>query len=290
MTAAPEPGWYPDPAGAPDLFRWWDGQDWTDAISESAQAPTPPRQLTGDPEIADVPRTTRSWRRAVALTLGVALFLSASAGIGLLIWNDPSGDGARPSAGGAGAGTPSTGFATAPTGQLDLSSRKATIGSASMVLPDTPYVLYPDPVPLPGALDVAFWSSATVHPRYDGRHNWSAAVLFGQVPSSLATGDLETQGRLTMQRLGQIFFDARAIEVKDVSWSDHSVDQHPGLLFSATMGYSVASVPSRFDHVSAILVRLDDGSTVIAAASVPNDADPEVARQAAESLETLAIR
>ena len=28
------PGWYPDPGGQPGLFRWWDGQYWTDAISE----------------------------------------------------------------------------------------------------------------------------------------------------------------------------------------------------------------------------------------------------------------
>ena len=42
--------------------------------------------------------------------------------------------------------------------------------------------------------------------------------------------------------------------------------------------------------MTALLVRLDDGSVVIAAASVPNDADPEVARQAAESLKTLTIR
>jgi len=52
----------------------------------------------------------------------------------------------------------------------------------------------------------------------------------------------------------------------------------------------VPNLPSRFDRVTALLVRLDDGSVVIAAASVPNDADPEVARQAAESLQTLAIR
>ena len=84
--------------------------------------------------------------------------------------------------------------------------------------------------------------------------------------------------------------DQHAAEVTDESWSDHSVDQNPGLLFSATMGYSVPNLPSRFDRVTALLVRLDDGSVVIAAASVPNDAGPELARQAAESLQTLTIR
>lgn len=39
MTAAP--GWYPDPSGIPNAFRWWDGGTWTTAISASAHAPDP---------------------------------------------------------------------------------------------------------------------------------------------------------------------------------------------------------------------------------------------------------
>jgi len=39
-----------------------------------------------------------------------------------------------------------------------------------------------------------------------------------------------------------------------------------------------------------LLVRLDDGSLIMAASSVPNDARPDVARQAADALNTLTIR
>ena len=28
-----QPGWYWDPKGMPGLFRWWDGEDWTDHVS-----------------------------------------------------------------------------------------------------------------------------------------------------------------------------------------------------------------------------------------------------------------
>jgi hypothetical protein len=37
-------------------------------------------------------------------------------------------------------------------------------------------------------------------------------------------------------------------------------------------------------------VRLDDGSLIMAASSVPNDANSDVTRQAAEALQTLTIR
>ena len=40
MTAAPA-GWYPDPSGIPNAFRWWDGASWTTAISASVHAPAP---------------------------------------------------------------------------------------------------------------------------------------------------------------------------------------------------------------------------------------------------------
>ena len=28
-----QPGWYWDPKGMPNLFRWWDGEQWTDHVS-----------------------------------------------------------------------------------------------------------------------------------------------------------------------------------------------------------------------------------------------------------------
>ena len=52
------------------------------------------------------------------------------------------------------------------------------------------------------------------------------------------------------------------------------------MLFSAQVHYSVDRLPSRYDTVTALLVRLDDGSLIMAASSVPNDADSDVARQA----------
>jgi hypothetical protein len=60
--------------------------------------------------------------------------------------------------------------------------------------------------------------------------------------------------------------------------------------FSAQVYYSVDQLASRYDTVTALLVRLDDGSLIMAASSVPNDADPDLAQQAADTLNTLSIR
>lgn len=44
----PPPGWHPDPGGAP-MWRWWDGQQWTNAT-----APYPPPSQKPNNTVATV--------------------------------------------------------------------------------------------------------------------------------------------------------------------------------------------------------------------------------------------
>jgi hypothetical protein len=222
------------------------------------------------------------------ITVGFAVFVGVSMAAGMMIWRDSSAITEAQGARALGAASPSV-AETVPTGQLDLITRAATIGPATLILPDDPYMLQPDPMPLDGVLDLFFWAGATVHPSYDGRHNWSSAVLLGRVSESLAGDNLEAQGRLTMQRLSATFFGEHRTRMGKITWSDHSVDGNPGMMFSARVYYTVPNLPSRYDTVTAVLVQLDDGSLVVAAAAVPDDTDPDVAQQAADSLSTLSI-
>jgi hypothetical protein len=226
-------------------------------------------------------------RSIAVVTVSLVVLVGASMAVGVMIWSDSSPDSAT-------RGAPTLGAApamaeTAPIGQLDPVSRTASVGPATLMLPDDPYVPYPDPMPLEGVLDLFFWAGATVHANYDGGHSWSSAVLLGKVSDSLAHDDLEAAGRLTMQRLSRRFFDRHETRLGEMTWSDHSVDGHPGMVFTAAVHYSVANLPSRYDMVTALLVQLDDGSLVVAASAVPDDTEPVVARQAADSLATLSI-
>lgn len=289
MTAAPRPGWYPDPAGAAGLYRWWDGTHWAEVTSDSVQAPPPvpvPTEVTAE---SYEPRHRSSpLRIAAALGLGFALFVSASIGLGLVIWpSQPS----PPTQRTAGAGLPSAGGGgTAPVGYLDERTRVATIGPASLTMPGDPYVLSPDPMTIRGVLDLLFWASAPVHVRYDGKTDWSSGVLLGRVAESTAQGDLETEGTLAVHRLSTMIFARHPTELKGLRREDCAVDGRPGMMFSAQVHYSVNRLPSRYDTISAVLVRLDDGSLIMAASSVPNDTNADVARQAADALKTLRIR
>jgi Protein of unknown function (DUF2510) len=291
VTGAPRPGWYPDPAGAPGLYRWWDGNSWAEVTSDSAQAP-PPLPVLAEAGIGGGAshHPTSPLRAAAVLSLGFALFVSASIGLGLVLWRDPSNTSAQRVVGGP-AGLPSTGgVGTAPVGYLDERTRMATIGPASLTMPGDPYVLSPDPMEIRGVLDLLFWASAPVHMRYDGKNDWSSGVLLGRVAKSSQAADLRSEGSLTMHRLSQAIFDQHPTKLKKITWQQRTVNGRPGMLFSAQVHYTVHRLPSRYDTVTALLVRLDDGSLIMAASSVPNDAESDIARQARDTLQTLTIR
>jgi hypothetical protein len=217
------------------------------------------------------------------------LFISATIGLGLVILRDQTPTPKRP-AGGSTA-LPSAGsISTDPVGYLDQQTRTANIGSASLAMPGDPYVLSPDPMAIRGVLDILFWASAPVHPRYDGRHDWSSGVLLGRVAESGGHGDLESEGTLALHRLSTAIFDRHPTEIKGLTSYPHAVDGQPGMLFSARVYYTVDRLPSRYDTMTALLVRLNDGSLIMAASSVPNDAESDTARQAAEALKTLSVR
>ncbi|HVK34735.1 MAG TPA: DUF2510 domain-containing protein, partial [Microlunatus sp.] len=38
-------GWYPDPGGVANLYRYWDGSAWSAATSPNPQAPPPAQGL-----------------------------------------------------------------------------------------------------------------------------------------------------------------------------------------------------------------------------------------------------
>jgi Protein of unknown function (DUF2510) len=287
VTNAPRPGWYPDPAGTADSYRWWDGDQWTDSLSSSPSAPAPDGNAVAP---AGPPRRRSAFRAAIALLVIVALFLSAGVGVGLWLWGDGVG---RTDAGRTSAPTPPQAGAASPSaapGQLDQRSRTATIGSVSMDLPGEPYELHGDPMSVAGVFDVAFVAEAEVHEEYDGDNDWYAMVgLAGLDPDLVDGAELTHTGAATMRRLVKLMYGKHPVKITDARWADRSVDGYPGVEYSARVNYAIDRLPSRYDTVSAVVVRLDEKTVVVAVGAVPDGADREVARQAAESLDSLRI-
>lgn len=275
MTAAPRPGWYPDPAGT-QLFRWWDGEDWADVTSDTAHSAPP----LDDPT-ADLRRQRAGpLRTLLILALGLTLVVGMSAAFGSMLWRDPAPSSVAPEG---------TAVHPGSVGQLDERTRTARIGPASMVLPDEPYRLDPVPRRLPGVVDLMFSADAVVHPPRESSQRWTSVVLFGHVAASTGRADLVEQAHYLMGRLSDGVVPKHRTRVADETSNDYSVDGRPGLMLTANLHYAIEGVPSTHDSLTVVVVRLDDGSYIVAASAVPNDSPAAVASQAAEALGTLRI-
>jgi hypothetical protein len=278
VTTTPRPGWYPDPADDAPVdagFRWWDGTTWTDDTADHAYAPAP-----DDPGPVGPPRRPSRMVRAVAWTVVVALVLTTSAGALLLLWSGPaSGPGRQPDEAAASVG-----------GQLDERARRASIGAVTMDLPPAPYKVSGGTHQVPGILDVVFLAEATVHPPTAQRAGWTAMTCLASVTKRLAADfDLDRDSEATVRELAGKVYGSGPTEVRDVDVSDHSVDGHGGVRVTAQVSYQIAGLPSRYDDVTAILIRLDDGSVVFAFSSVPDDASEQVRALAAGALASLRV-
>jgi hypothetical protein len=81
-------GWYPDPAGAPGRYRYWDGSNWSTVTSDDPRRPTPAESRasgsTGsEPSNREPANRSTRWRRR-ALVLG-ALAVAASTVVAVVI-------------------------------------------------------------------------------------------------------------------------------------------------------------------------------------------------------------
>jgi hypothetical protein len=288
MSAA-KPGWYPDPAAdrehGPITYRWWDGSQWSDATGESAQAPRPVPDAPAPGVRQAGTRAGGRWTLCLALAATLALVA------GLLLWRETD----RPPSDSAGAGATRAKpqdlrSSRGPVGQLDETTRQVSIGSASMTLPDDPYVLYREPMRIPGLLDEFFQANAVVHPRYDANRDWSAVVGLADVNAARTqAAQLDRAAATALRRFARVAFGGKPTTVRKVRTRFHPLDGRPGVLLTAEVHYTVPELASRYDRVTAVLVRLDDGSVVAAFSSIPDDAPNELTRLAKESLATLQI-
>ncbi len=268
------PGWYPDPGGARGRFRWWDGRHWTRELTDSAQAPAPNR--------ARPVRDGRPFSTAAAWTVGIALVTVAGVVLGLVVWLDPV-QSAGPAAARA---TPRPSVTSVP-GELDSDTRQATIGTATMALPDEPYRIRTDPMTADGLFDSYFLAGAVVHNDYRDRRDWSALVGIAHVDSHASGADPESTATAVARGIADRFFAGQPTTISGLRVAEHSVDGCSGVLLTADVGYRIDGLASRSDRLSVMVVRLDDGTQVAAFSSVPTDASADLRGQAGSALESL---
>ena len=117
----------------------------------------------------------------------------------------------------------------------------------------------------------------------------AAEALLFAASEPLGREDLAGQGRRVLQELSRTMFDGRTTRVEKLDWADHPVSGRTGLTLTARVHYRIPQLPSRYDTVTAQLVRLEDGVVLVALSSVPDDADSETVSQADEAVRSMQV-
>ncbi len=205
-------GWYGDPRGAENTWRWWDGSRWTTWLSDDAAAPSP--ASPGGPRV----------RLPLAVLVVVAAVVMSLLVVGAVVWIS----------------TPrlSTGPAVDPPAPVTVStrvdydpgSRAAAVEQVRMVLPAMPYGCEPEGAKPPIFTSVVM-CNAVVHDNYNSAgEDWFATIGIGVLPKDQVAGTLSDTATQLFDTLRVAFFTDQKTTVKNLTRQQRraglSVEQH----------------------------------------------------------------
>lgn len=275
-VTVPRPGWYPDPSGRGGTFRWWDGDDWTDRTRS---------------------RLPSQGNRLVVLLLGLSLVVSGGV-VGILGWksfHDARPAGQRGNSPGAATSPRPTvvaprGASQQPDGQLDETTRVATLADGRMTLPGAPYDLVSGPVSVPGVFDAMFVANAPVSPRADGSQTWAATVGLGHISADAwSHDDLRGFTHKALTEFSEQFFGYRPKSVQHLAYATAIVSGRTCAKITAAVHFQAERMASRTARMVIIGCPAAGDSVIAAISSVPDDAPEPLPQLARRSLATLTL-
>lgn len=277
------PGWYRDPARADDAYRWWTGSQWTDLLTDDPDVGPPPKDVamrTVDPNPAG--RRRRRWV-ATGVTAAVLLLLLIGMGVA----------GSRAN---ARHHVPRTAVPTGPASTAappwalgsDRSLRFGTV--ATGVMPGAPWDEPSKPRSVYGLFMKASMTSFEIHPETERTSAWYATVASGWVKSDLGA---PTPKGTAVNMLGPIqeswYSSVDHLGTKDVHVSEIpglSSDQAVKVSLKAT--YDVAGIPSRYDQIELVVIKVDVVNYAAWISAIPNDAPQAVKKAATRAEDSIA--
>ncbi len=301
-------GWFADPSGKINTFRWWDGRAWTRWLSADPSAPDPGPVLLTEPPAPDDPSTRsghllaepveapcarpRPADPAVALPAAAAILvggvLLAIIAVGAIISLT--------------ADRPLTGPAVAPpdpteaplTVVYDSTTRRLSVQELQVTMPGKPFSCDIEPRTVPGAFTSAFGCTAWVHLDYNPEHDdWVAITGIGILEESLRSGpDLAAITNATFSALAEQSYDLDDVTVKKKQTERLTGVAPDGkaVLVSAEMHVADKELPTTFDRMLVAVFELESGRHAAYFAIRPDDSKKDVVEALRTSAGTVTAR
>jgi Protein of unknown function (DUF2510) len=300
-------GWFADPAGKVNTFRWWDGRAWTRWLSADPTASGPgaegrPTEPTPTPAVVDpvhaegvdlvdlpppdpVDRVVRL-PTAAAIVVAVVLLTVVAVGAIVSLTTD------RPLTGPPVGPPPPT--QTPSKMSYDPGTRKVSFEEMQFIAPRAPFVCNTDPQKVSGTFIWEFGCTADVHRNYDKKNgSWVTAVGMGSLDDRLqASDDLATIASQTFAALLPPNYSSVKATVKKrkIQRLTGVAPVDRAVLLSADVHFSKPGLATKYDRVVLVVVKLQSGQHVAWYAMRANDSPKDVVKALEDSTKTVTAR
>jgi hypothetical protein len=300
-------GWFADPGGKANTFRWWNGEAWTRWLSADPTAPDPapgsrPAAPATAPAVVDtMPRPTdapdlaalpppnpadRVVRLPAAAAIIAAVVLLSLIVVGAIV----SFTADRPLTGPPIAPPPRQ--AISKTG-YDPVSRKVSLEEMQFTAPNAPFSCDPQPQDR-AASPSALTCTAVVHRNYDKKkHNWAAVVSMGPVQQRLTqSGDLGIIASQAFRAILNWDYVSTKVTVKkrQLQRLTGVAPDGKAVLLSADVHVSEPGLRTKYDRLVLVVVELQSGRYAAWYAGRPNDSPNDVRKALEASASTVTAR
>lgn len=295
-----QPGWYPDPGGAPDLYRYWDGRAWTNQLSPQPGAQPPMGAPSGQPGAgqpsvgqpsngrqsgpakAVAPR--RSGRRwlvvLIAVVVAVVVVIAlAVRGLSGSLGGLPGVPGGNPSAD------------VCPQPEADSSPTpgpndgRVHSGPLSYPMLGSPWG------PPTGTNEVPFGRDVQqqfVQTEQTASLNWGAAVMVGELVAGDGFYAPKDGAEIVLRCVTGTFYGNAAVTRHDTKSQALTVDGHDAWLMESNLTFSIPGLKATNEVLTVVIVDLRNGSAGLFASSVPGNA-PQYTAPAQQAMEGLRV-
>ncbi len=263
------PGWYPDPGGARDLFRYWDGQTWSASVSPTPdqRPPAPPRRRTG-----------LGWMLALVTVLVVVVVVVVLVVQRGTTVSDPTGPGGESS-------TPVCPSSDNGDPEAQPGDGRVHAGNLSYPQLGTPWSA---PEPESG---VAFGRGVLIQSVETERSNtkqWLAAVLLGELVAGDGFFSPQDGAAIVVRCVIGTFYTDSAVTRDDQRDEALTVDGHDAWVIESELGFQVPGIAATSERLIVVVVDTGTGSAGLFYASIPANA-PDLVQPARDALAALRV-
>ncbi|MDO5501145.1 MAG: DUF2510 domain-containing protein [Propionibacteriaceae bacterium] len=269
------PGWYPDPGGQPGMFRYWDGQAWSAALSPNPQA-APPGSSMGPLGAADEVRPavagepSRSGGKG-GLLAAAAIVVVLVVVVGFIVRGVAGGlgngrEGTETGVGGPRPVCPE--FDTQPATETATRDGRVYGGKLSYPQLGAPWSEPSREVRVPYGRNA--WTQSILVEEYTATSSWVASVMVAELNAGDGFFTPQEGSEIVVTCIVGSFYGDAKVDRDDIVNQAMTVDGHDAWLVETNLSFKIPNLQTEGEWLAVLIVETGEGTASLYSASIPN--------------------